>query len=565
MSDDIKLGVDYSEVDKASKSVDRLGRSTKKASLQQSGLTKTSKKFTMGIQQAGFQVGDFAAQVQNGTSAMVALGQQGPQLLGVFGVFGALAGAALAIGTAIVKASNAGKELSFDFKGLSKDLAKLFEPAKPVFEAIGKAFKAVGKIFMVVLNGLITGTAKFFTVLSHLPKIAKEAAGQAGDRFKAFQLRIDIMIAKMNISVNNFIGNFKVGFVKLINSIMKEAVGFGVAYFTIYKTAYENIKTLFSGIGDWFAGIFTKAINAVIDKANGMIEKINGMVQYFGGEGLELIGRIDPKDKDDTVRDYKNLFDEVAAAYQSSKDSVTPFGLPDTSGTDASSAKATQGLIKAADALSVLKRELDKPLESVEDLYAALEKVGDFDLGNYFEFVKKAGKETSKKLKEIKSDAELAREALSGSMEDAMMSMVDGTKSVKDAFKDMASAVIKELYRIYVVKKITGMITGALEGSSVPFFGGASANGGPVDGGRSYLVGERGPEIFTPAVGGNITPNSQVGGSGVTVVQNINISTGVQQTVRSEIRSLMPQIAETAKGAVADAKRRGGNYGKAFA
>lgn len=565
MSDDIKLGVDYSEVDKASKSVDRLGRSAKGASLQQSGLTKTSKKFTMGIQQAGFQVGDFAAQVQNGTSAMVALGQQGPQLLGVFGVFGALAGAALAIGTAIVKASNAGKELSFDFKGLSKDLSKLFEPAKPVFEAIGKAFKAVGKVFMIIINGLIKGTAKFFTILSHLPAIAKEAAGQAGDRFKAFQLRIDIMIAKMTIGINNFIGNFKVGFVKLINSIMKEAVGFGVAYFTIYKTAYENIKTLFAGIADWFAGIFTKAINAVIDKANGMIEKINGMIQYFGGEGLDLIGRIDPSDKDATVREYKNLFDEVAKAYQSSKDSVTGFGLPDTSGTDKSSAKATQGLIKAADALSVLKAELDKPLESVQDLYAALEKVGDFDLGNYFEFVKKAGKETKKALKDVKSDAELARDALAGSMEDAMMSMVDGTKSVKEAFKSMASSVIKELYRIYVVKKITGMVTGALEGSKVPFFGGASANGGPVDGGRSYLVGERGPEIFTPSVGGNITPNSQSGGSGITVVQNINVSTGVQQTVRSEIRSLMPQIAESAKSAVADAKRRGGNYGKAFA
>ena len=55
------------------------------------------------------------------------------------------------------------------------------------------------------------------------------------------------------------------------------------------------------------------------------------------------------------------------------------------------------------------------------------------------------------------------------------------------------------------------------------------------------------------------------GGGGVTVVQNINVSTGVQQTVRTEIESLMPQIAESAKAAVADAKRRGGSYGRAFA
>jgi hypothetical protein len=38
----------------------------------------------------------------------------------------------------------------------------------------------------------------------------------------------------------------------------------------------------------------------------------------------------------------------------------------------------------------------------------------------------------------------------------------------------------------------------------------------------------------------------------------------VQQTVRNEIKQLMPQIAESAKSAVVDAKRRGGSYGRAF-
>ena len=66
--------------------------------------------------------------------------------------------------------------------------------------------------------------------------------------------------------------------------------------------------------------------------------------------------------------------------------------------------------------------------------------------------------------------------------------------------------------------------------------------------------------------GGQITSNSKSGiGSGVTIVQNINVSTGVQQTVRAEIRQMMPQIANSAKAAVVDAKRRGGSYGKAFA
>jgi hypothetical protein len=48
-------------------------------------------------------------------------------------------------------------------------------------------------------------------------------------------------------------------------------------------------------------------------------------------------------------------------------------------------------------------------------------------------------------------------------------------------------------------------------------FGGARAMGGPVSGGSSYLVGERGVEIFTPSGSGMITPNSAIGGNTITV------------------------------------------------
>ena len=46
--------------------------------------------------------------------------------------------------------------------------------------------------------------------------------------------------------------------------------------------------------------------------------------------------------------------------------------------------------------------------------------------------------------------------------------------------------------------------------------------------------------------------------------QNINVSTGVQATVRAEIQSLMPQIATATKSAVLEARRRGGTFATAF-
>lgn len=55
-------------------------------------------------------------------------------------------------------------------------------------------------------------------------------------------------------------------------------------------------------------------------------------------------------------------------------------------------------------------------------------------------------------------------------------------------------------------------------------FGGAKATGGDVMSGRSYLVGERGPEMFTPRSAGSITPNNQLSGSAPVVnVRNINV------------------------------------------
>jgi hypothetical protein len=48
-------------------------------------------------------------------------------------------------------------------------------------------------------------------------------------------------------------------------------------------------------------------------------------------------------------------------------------------------------------------------------------------------------------------------------------------------------------------------------------FGGFRAAGGPVRSGMSYLVGERGPELFTPGASGAITPNHALGGMQIQV------------------------------------------------
>lgn len=160
--------------------------------------------------------------------------------------------------------------------------------------------------------------------------------------------------------------------------------------------------------------------------------------------------------------------------------------------------------------------------------------------------------------------------AFANSLENSIMSLVDGTISVQDAFKSMATMVIKELFRVLVVQRMVNAAMGIFEYApamgggyvKMPPVSGVGAYGGPVTAGQGIVVGERGPEIFYPQTNGTIQPNNS--GGQVVVNQTFNVSTGVQQTVRAEIRTLMPQIADAAKSAVVDAKRRGGSFGRAF-
>jgi len=156
-------------------------------------------------------------------------------------------------------------------------------------------------------------------------------------------------------------------------------------------------------------------------------------------------------------------------------------------------------------------------------------------------------------------------------LEDALVGVMMGTMSVKDAFKSMAASIVQDLIRIQIQQSITKPLGEAISGAGgfsaifSSIFGGGKALGGTVNAGEAYMVGEKGAEMFVPGKTGTIIPNNQLGGSGAVVNQTINISTGVSQTVRAEVMGMLPRIVESTKAAVADANRRGGSFAKMMA
>lgn len=89
----------------------------------------------------------------------------------------------------------------------------------------------------------------------------------------------------------------------------------------------------------------------------------------------------------------------------------------------------------------------------------------------------------------------------------------------------------------------------------------ARAMGGPVTGGTTYLIGEQGPELFTPGASGIITPNDKIGAGGANVHQIINIDArGADATVTAKIQIAMKQAKEEAVSAVLASMNRGGAF-----
>ena len=86
---------------------------------------------------------------------------------------------------------------------------------------------------------------------------------------------------------------------------------------------------------------------------------------------------------------------------------------------------------------------------------------------------------------------------------------------------------------------------------------GTKATGGPVKKGGRFLVGERGPELFTPGVSGMITPNHALGGS-TSIVVNVDASGSSVEGDEQDGRELGRVISAAVQSEILNQKRPGG-------
>ena len=154
--------------------------------------------------------------------------------------------------------------------------------------------------------------------------------------------------------------------------------------------------------------------------------------------------------------------------------------------------------------------------------------------------------EAAAALEALKAPAENAADAIESAFGRAGNSLARSlARAASDGEISLAELARAVLNAVNTAAGGKGGLSSAIQ-AAMSSFGGARAEGGPVLGGGAYLVGERGPEVFRPAMGGAIEP---VSGGGVTV--NVSVDGGVPALLRSGA-----QVAQMLARAVSLGARR---------
>lgn len=156
--------------------------------------------------------------------------------------------------------------------------------------------------------------------------------------------------------------------------------------------------------------------------------------------------------------------------------------------------------------------------------------------------------EEQQKLQKTKELYSQIGQTIENGIVNAIEGAIQGTKTLGE----VANSVFTQISRTLLQFGVNSLL-GSIPGIGSLF----KAEGGPVKRGGSYIVGERGPELFTPGSSGMITPNNQLGGS-TNVVVNVDASGSAVEGDEDRGRELGRLISVAVQSELLEQKRPGG-------
>ena len=574
---------------------------------------KSTNRFGMYAQQVGYQVGDFFVQVQSGTSALVAFGQQGTQLAGLLpGVTGAVVGISLAIGTMLLRtlqqAQKAAKESADVFGNwedalksaskVTKELTKDIHMLKGGFEDLTEATYAQNVLkateaLQKAEDTLAKKTKGARAGSKALVDLRKEAVAEARKAVEEAQKELDTYREQRKQKADLLEKDKKLQ--ELAKKRNKNLAEFLRLQYKNARLVKEELEAAEARKEDnrleaakyYYA--FEEQKSKEMEARNKRVAEIQEELRQKEFAGMQ--GRRGARGPSAIEIAEMGMGPQITDA-QSKLEAQEKLNKKQDEYLDTLSLTTQEQLVTAG----LKDREL-LVAEQFNEKYKVqleLEKLGlEYGSAKYeraLETLKTQQEsvlhvydmiEAEKKLTEEKKKQGQLIDTIGGIIGDGFISMVEGTESVKDAFKSMARAIIKELYQILVVQQ---MVKAAKAAFGIPYADGGVFSGGsqvqeyadggvvgspttfPMSGGRTGLMGEAGPEAIMPLKrGANGKLGVQMeGGGATTVVQNFNFSANGDDSVKKIIAQAAPKIAQMTKSEILNDRRRGGTMKATF-
>lgn len=435
----VQSGDAIRQLSNVEKGVQRVGNATNKTTRQlkqhanqyNSTAVATNKWAKGALQQAGYQIGDFAVQVQGGTNALQAFGQQGSQLLGIFGPVGAVLGAGVAIaaalGTAFSKMGDATDKAKEELDDLTKSAAKS------------------NAELQAVLRGL--SGAKEFEALERIRDLKKEEA-KLNDRLFNREMQLDEAREK---------GRKKraADLEKLIQSDTRAMLRVNDKI----QIEREYIDTLRNTVE-----MVTKVKNAedlMTTMATARTVAGQKMLDLINGENT-VMSQIIPKSQ--LVKDFEEERTRLREGRLNRLFREEQEVMSQTVGISEELMQIERKRASIRDRM--IRDEIRLRFRGEEQLMQMPVEIDQAAFNKTEQSLKKVKKEAKETIQAFRGfNPELKRieglaDSVGSSFENAFMSAMKGTMSVRDAFRAMAVDIIAELYRVFVVKQITGFVQG---------------------------------------------------------------------------------------------------------
>ena len=578
--------IDVKAKNSAAPVLNQLNHQLKKTEKQGKAVDRQFRIVRGGMGQMGHQVQDIAVMLQSGQNPFIIIGQQGSQIASLFGPQGAVVGAFLAVTAAIAtsmlpslfKTSQAMKDAAEQSKRLYESFDELDDSLKAI--ALRQAANEIKDLEEGIDNasvGFVTYAKTMFAAAVGIRSFESATNDLALESIRLLEVNAK---AKQNIiDINKKTDERTDATESLLDKLKEELVTLGM---TNVQLAEYNAQQAGATQGDIDRA---KSLQALIDEKQReldieeAIEKLNlekdkNTKKQIEREAKELKRTKANLDKQITqIRDGL-LAEELLIATQYDRQREIIKESYDLRVMDRGQFIA---LMAALDADEIAKRD-ERFLEQEAKLQSHMEKETQ---------IRQRAADEARRIEEAKQrvqDQALAgAEAMTGEMADllgkqsaagkaafavqkalAVASIIVDTERAANAAGAYASGggIMAFLASSQGVRAV-GYASAAMVASQAV----ASFEGGGFTGKGSRSGGLDGKGGFAAILHPNETVVDHTkaqGANGVVVNQTINVTTGVQSTVRAEIVQLMPQIAQAAKGAVADARVRGGNFSKAM-